>query len=233
MQTGPSDAERMQLEAGFRARRRRVLRAQAGVAVCALLGLGLVIVAKQAAPGAFEGAVACFAIATFASLGVAWQTARRHWRCPACEERWASQDVLASFAWNHCARCGAPLLAHPVQRERERLASLQFAMQAPSHEELLSRFERRRRSALIAAGLVVLAGLAALVQVQARAPAEWVENAVVAGFGGVVAGILVWGGRCPRCRSGIVGRGRSCQRCGLRLDPDGGSGDGLDSRSAS
>jgi hypothetical protein len=207
------------LEAEFRERRRRVLRAQGAVLVCAVLGLAAVYAARQAAPDAFEAAVAGFVLATFGSILRVWWTARRHWRCPACDVRWQAQDAWASFSWNHCTTCGAPLLAAPVEREREREAARRFEMEAAvrTGDSWRARFEGRRRRSRWAAGLAALAGVGALAWVQARGAGEMLEQSVAAGLVAIVTGTLIWGARCPRCESGTIGEGRHCQRCGLKL----------------
>ena len=185
-----------------------------------LLGLLAIVVAKETDPAAIEGATAGFVLAIFASLLFVWRTANRHWRCPSCDVRWETSDTLASFHWNHCTSCGAPLRAYPQQRERERAALTDFALAARSREELRADFERRRRRSLIAAGVATVAGLAALLAIEQTDVPEWVGQGTVALFTAIVAATVVHGARCPRCRTGIVTRGHHCQRCGLQLgDP--------------
>lgn len=214
-------SERRLREAEFRERRRQLLRSQGTVLVAFALGLGLAIGAKEMAPAAFDAAVAVFVLGGVVSLLAAWRTARRAWRCPACDVRWESSDSLASFHWNHCASCGAALQAIPEQRERERLALAEFALEGLPHDELVARFTRRRRLGLLAAGAVALAGLAALVWVHAQGFGEPVTQGVAALFVAVAAAAAVLGSRCPRCRGGVVaGKGGHCQRCGLSLGRD-------------
>jgi predicted RNA-binding Zn-ribbon protein involved in translation (DUF1610 family) len=217
MEVATSAAERMLLEAEFRARRGRVLRAEGHVVLAAAIGLGAVVVARQAAPAAFEPATAFFVLATLGSLLRVWWVANRHWRCPACEVRWETKETLASFAWNHCPSCGAPLRAYPVQREQERAALAEFALDPRSPGELLDLFERRRRRGLWAAAVAMAAAAVALVWMAGHDLGDTIVQSVMAGFGALVAGAMLWAARCPRCRSGIIGQGRHCQRCGLRL----------------
>lgn len=224
MELEGATSERMLLEAELRVRRRRVLRAEAAVAGVFALGLGAVFAAKETAPGAFEAAVAFFAVATFGSLLAVWRTARRHWRCPACDVRWDTRDTLASFHWNHCPSCGAGLCAYPVQRDRERAAHIAFALADLPHDELVARFERRRRRGLWLAGAAALVGLAVLACIQGLELGEMAEQGVVAAFAAAVAGSLVWAMRCPRCQTGVIAAGRHCQRCGLHLG-DGAGGE--------
>lgn len=228
MAPDPTSSERMLLEAVFRERRRRVLRAEGWVVAAALIGLAAVAVAKQTAPAFFEVATAVFVLSVLASLLWVWRTANRYWRCPECDVRWETSETLASFNWNHCPSCGTPLLAHPKQRDQERAAFTEFALAALSHEELVERFERRRRRSMIVAGVGVLLGVALLVWVESLELGEFAGQGVAAFFSAVALGTVIWGARCPRCRTGIVGRGRHCQRCGLSLDD--GLRDPLDSR---
>jgi protein-S-isoprenylcysteine O-methyltransferase Ste14 len=221
MQAGASTADGMLREAEFLQRRRRVLRAEALVALAFVLGLGLVAAAKLTSPDHLEVATAFFVVSLFGSMLRVWRIANRHWRCPACDVRWGTRETLASLHWNHCPSCGEALRVHPRQRERERIAQAAFELEALPIEILRERFAQRRRRALVWVGLVIAAGVCLLVWVQGRFPAarDWLENLVVAGFGGVVVGLLVWGMRCPRCQTGVLVRGRYCMRCGLRLEP--------------
>jgi hypothetical protein len=210
----------MRLEAGFRDRRRRVLRAEAAVAVCAVLGLGGVAAARQLAPALFEAATALFVLSTFGALGFVWWTARRHWRCPACDARWRTQESLASFAWNHCAACGTPLLAHPAQQEPERRAALEFELAGSMGGSWRARFEARRRRARWASAAALAVGGVGLVCIQPYGLGEDVLRALGAGLGAIVVGTHLWGSRCPRCTRGAIGEGHHCQRCGLALEPE-------------
>jgi hypothetical protein len=204
--------------AEFEARRRRALRAMGVLVLASVTGLGLAMAAHELAPELFEPAVMLFVV-TFGATGLAlWRTLRRHWRCPACDARWDSSDVLASAHWNHCATCGEPLRVSPIESTREQSAVARFDRDETPHEELLARFLRRRRLGMLAAGVVAIAGVATLVWVQHQGWGELGEQAVVALFGGMLAAVVVTGARCPRCRVGIVARaGRHCQRCGLVL----------------
>lgn len=208
----------MLVEASFRERRRTVLRAEGLVLACAVLGLGLVALVKGSGEAAVETAIACFVISVAGAMLNVWQVANRHWRCPACDVRWETRDTLASFQWNHCPSCGEALRAFPRPRDHERAARIAFEAGAPSHDQLVRDFERRNRRGAWLAGLAAAAGLVAMLWVSTSGLGETVEHAVVAGFGAAVAGSLVWGARCPRCRTGVIARGRHCQRCGLSLD---------------
>jgi len=212
-------------EADFRERRRRVLRGMGAVAVAGGGGIALVAVVRALAPEAFDAGVAVF-VASFAASGLAyWLTLRRHWRCPVCEARWDGNDALASAHWNHCPACGTALRAVPVQAAHERIALTEFALEDLSEDELAARFLRRRRRGLLASGAAVVAGAAILVWSSDRGWSEMAEQAVAALFVGVAVAVGVTSARCPRCRVGLIaGRGRHCQRCGLRLRSDLGSG---------
>lgn len=217
MESELTTSERMLLEAEFRERRRRVLRAEAGVVAAAVLGILGVVVAKQTAPAAFEAATAVFVLSVLGSLLWVWRTANRYWHCPGCEVRWETRDTLASFQWNHCTHCGTPLRTYPSQREQERAAFTEFALEALPHEEWVARFERRRRRSLIAAGAAAVLGIGLLVFVGSLELGEFAGQGVAAFFTAVVVGTTLWGSRCPRCRTGIISRESHCQRCGLSL----------------
>jgi hypothetical protein len=216
-----TDAEVFLREAQFLERRRRVLRAFGLLGVVATGGIALCLVAKAWAQEAFEAAVIVFVVGT-AAAGLAYlRTLRRDWRCPACDVRWESNDVLAGSNWNHCAACGAALRAAPQQRERERLAVTEFALQHLSHEELEARFLRRRRLGLLAFGGVALLGVVAFALVRAQGWGEWAQNGVVALCAGLGVAAVALAARCPRCGVGLLAKGRHCQRCGFALEPDG------------
>jgi hypothetical protein len=207
--------------AEFEARRRRVLRAMAAFALATLGGVGLMLAARTFAPDDFDAGVAVF-LAFFAATGLAlWRTLGRHWRCPACAARWDTGDALASAHWNHCPTCGAPLRPAPAQATHERITTTQFALDDIPHDEIVSRFQRRRRRRLLGAGAVIVAGVATLVWVRDQGWGDAAEQVVVALFAGIVAAVGLTGTRCPRCQIGIVaGKARHCQRCGLLLRPD-------------
>jgi peptidoglycan/LPS O-acetylase OafA/YrhL len=214
-----SDAELFVREAEFLERRRRVLRSMGALGAAAVAGIALPILAKLWAPQAFDAAVMIF-VAGVAVAGLSHvRTLRRDWRCPACEARWDSNDVLASSHWNHCAACGAALRAAPQQRDRERLAVTEFELQHLPQEELEVRFRRRRRLGLLAFGGVVLLGAAAFALVRAQGWGEWAQNGVVALCAGLGVAAVALAARCPRCGVGLLGKGRHCQRCGFALQP--------------
>lgn len=214
-----SDAELFLREAEFLERRRRVLRSMGALGAAAVAGIALPLLAKLWAPQAFDAAVMIF-VAGIAVAGLSHvRTLRRDWRCPACEARWDSNDVLASSHWNHCASCGAALRVAPQQRDRERLAVTEFELQHLPQEELEVRFRRRRRLGLLAFGGVVLLGAAAFVLVRAQGWGEWAQNGVVALCAGLGVAAVALAARCPRCGVGLLGKGRHCQRCGFALQP--------------
>ena len=160
------------------------------------------------------------AIAVAGSLLLVVRTARRHWRCPACDVRWETNDTLASFHWNHCSACGVALNGTPEPRSQEHAAAVQFELSRAAGVDVRRGIERRRRrSRWIAAGCLVV-GIASLVWLEAAGASEWLRHAVIAAAGGSSLAILVHGARCPRCLTGTLARGRYCSRCGLSLEAD-------------
>jgi hypothetical protein len=203
-------------EPEFEGRRRRVLRAMGVFVWVSAAGLGVVIAVRALAPGAFDRGVMVF-VGGFALSGLAlWRTARRHWRCPACDARWELSDVLASRFWNHCARCGVALRAARPPTAREDAARARFEAEGLAPDELARRFRQQQRRSGLAAAALCVAGVATLAGIAGRGLPEWVEQGVVAGFAGIVLAVVVTGARCPRCRRGVLaGPGSHCPRCGL------------------
>jgi hypothetical protein len=219
-------------EAQLGERRRRVLRAEALVAASFGLGLAGVAAAKELAPGAFEEATAGFVLALAGSLLLVARTARRHWRCPACDVRWETSDTLASFHWHHCPACGVALTQARLPRPRERAASLDFELSRAAGADLRSTVERRRRRSRWVAGGCLALGLASLVWLDSVGAPEWIHRAAIAAAGGTSLALLVHGARCPRCGTGALVRGVYCSRCGLSLDADLGAPQGPERRAA-
>jgi rubredoxin len=149
-----------------------------------------------------------------------WRTARRDWRCPACDVRWESQDALAAGRWNHCAACGVELRANPHQAEKERLATTEFEFEDLPHPELVARFRRRRRLGLIGLGASALLLVAALAVAHAQGWGKLAQQGIAASFTGVAVAVVATTARCPRCRVGILAsEARHLQRCGFVLVP--------------
>lgn len=208
-------------EAEFEERRRRVLRAFALLIAVFAVGIAVLVAAKELRPESYDDVIPIFVLAAGAGFLALWRTTRTHWRCPACDARWKFDETLASGHWNHCGLCGAPLRATLVEGEREREARSRLALDPVSDEVLVAGFLRRRRRGALAAGVAVLAGVAALMVVQRQGWGPVAEQVVVALFMAVAAAVFMHSARCPRCRVGIVaGKQRHCGRCGLELRPD-------------
>ena len=178
------------------------------------LGLAGLFAVRAVAPDAFQAANAIFVLLLAATGFSYWRTLRRSWRCPACNVRWQSDDVLASRVWKHCATCGAPLRVGPEPIERER-THRDLPLTDPDDPSLAESFLRRRRRGMIAAGGVMAVGMAAYAWVHAHDLGEMAEQLVLAICVGISVVTAVLGARCPRCKIGVMtGAARHCQRCG-------------------